>query len=315
MVKELGREHEGGLEFYTGKYVVRVRLNAYPTKIGKYASSVLDMMWRTHGLDPELRDIYKYELALEEGGHSFTLAFKEALIPYLKKEAKPGDEVDLYVLLGVYDIDAGKITMLVNEFTTFSEAAKYLKKGNDLYDKGDYEKALEAYEKATEIDPDYAEAWYNMGAILGNLDRYEESLKAFERAIKLNPNDAMAINKKGAILVTLGRYKDALKATDKSLKLNPEDTVALFYKGIALAKLGRYDKALAAYDKVLELNPDDAMAWYNKACTYALSGDRENALKSLSTAIGMDDQYRFNARIDEDLKSLREDKYFKMLVK
>jgi tetratricopeptide (TPR) repeat protein len=315
MVKKLGLEHEGGLEFYTSKYVVRVRLSGYPTEIGKHASSVLDLMWRSFGLKPEYLNMYKHELVVEAEGHSFTLVFQEALIPYLKEEAKPGDNIDLFVLLGVYDIDSGRITVLVNEFSPLTEAAKYLDEGTALYYKGDYEKALQAYEKTIELDPDYAGAWYNKGVSLVKLDRHKESLKAFEKVLELDPDNAGAWYNKGVSLVNLGRYKESLKALEKALKLSPESTVALSYKGIALAKLGRYEQALAAYDRVLKLNPDDASAWYNKACAYALSGDKGKALESLSTAIGMNNQYRDEAKKDEDLKSLWEDKDFKKLVK
>jgi tetratricopeptide (TPR) repeat protein len=312
MVKKLGLEHEGGLEFYTSTYVVRVKLSGYPTKIGKYASSVLYLMWRSRGIDPELRDIYKYELVVEEEGHSFTLAFQEALMPYLKEEAKPGDELDLYVLLGVYDIDSGRITMLVNEFSALTEAEEYINKGSDFYYKGDYEKALEAYEKATEfnpdiatawnnkgaaliklgrleealeayekateLDPDYSEAWYNMGGILGALGRHEEALEAFEKVIEFHPDDAMAWNNKSVALVNLGRYKESLKAVKKALKLNPDDAMAWNNKGVALAKLGRYKESLKALEKALKLNPDDAVALSYKSFALAKLGRYEQAL-------------------------------------
>jgi len=53
---------------------------------------------------------------------------------------------------------------------------------NDL---GRYEEALEALEKTLEIDPQYANAWYNKGAVLEELGRYEEAQVCYDKAREL----------------------------------------------------------------------------------------------------------------------------------
>lgn len=56
----------------------------------------------------------------------------------------------------------------------------YLNKGTDFYYKGDYEKALKAFERSIELTPDFANAGYNKGIILGkNLASYEDAVEAF----------------------------------------------------------------------------------------------------------------------------------------
>lgn len=60
--------------------------------------------------------------------------------------------------------------------------------GVTLYENGSYDEALLAYEKATDLDPQYEPAWYNKGLVLFSLGRYESSVEAYSRAIDLNPD-------------------------------------------------------------------------------------------------------------------------------
>jgi tetratricopeptide (TPR) repeat protein len=52
---------------------------------------------------------------------------------------------------------------------------------------GRFEEALECSDKALEIDPDFAEAWFVRGIVLRNLQRYDEANDAFQTAAQINP--------------------------------------------------------------------------------------------------------------------------------
>ena len=79
-----------------------------------------------------------------------------------------------------------------------------------------YEKAIECYDKALEINPNYAEAWNNKGVALSKLRRYEEAIECFNRALKINQNDAEAWNNKGNVLDELGKYEEAVELKGKA---------------------------------------------------------------------------------------------------
>ncbi|RMF28848.1 MAG: tetratricopeptide repeat protein, partial [Candidatus Nitrosothermus koennekii] len=57
-----------------------------------------------------------------------------------------------------------------------------------------YKEALEAFDKAIAIDPNFADAWNNKGVALAKLKRYEEALEAFDKALEINPKFAEAKN-------------------------------------------------------------------------------------------------------------------------
>jgi len=52
-------------------------------------------------------------------------------------------------------------------------------KGVDLFIAGRFEEALQAYDKATELDPQNEYAWHNKGNTLAYMGRYEEALQAY----------------------------------------------------------------------------------------------------------------------------------------
>jgi len=64
---------------------------------------------------------------------------------------------------------------------------------------GNYDEAIKTLDKAIEINPRLAEAWYNKGNALLSLGKYEEAIKAFDKAIEINPQYAKAWNNRRMI--------------------------------------------------------------------------------------------------------------------
>lgn len=194
------------------------------------------------------------------------------------------------------------------------KAEDYKTRGIDMFNKGSYEEAFLAFNKATEMKPDDSLAWYNKGVALGKLERHAEALSAFNEAIDLKRDYAYAWYNKGVALGKLGRHNEALAAYDEAIKLKPILAEAWNSKGVALGNLERDEEALSAIDKAIELDPDYANAWFNRACTRARMGDRDNALKDLGQAINLDEKWKEYAKTDEAFKSLWDDPDFKKLV-
>ena len=121
-------------------------------------------------------------------------------------------------------------------------------------------KQLENYNKEIERNPDDAEAWYNKGVMLGELNRLDEALKAYDKAIEIKPDDANAWFNKGVVLGELNRPDEELKAYDKAIEIKPDDADAWFNKGVVLGELNRFDEALKAFNKAIKINPDYADA-------------------------------------------------------
>ena len=64
-------------------------------------------------------------------------------------------------------------------------AEEWLNKGITAYDNEDYEESIKCYNKAIELKPDYADAYYNMGATYSHMGNEEKTIEYLIKAAKL----------------------------------------------------------------------------------------------------------------------------------
>jgi predicted O-linked N-acetylglucosamine transferase (SPINDLY family) len=106
------------------------------------------------------------------------------------------------------------------------------------------------------MQPDYAEAHYNRGNVLQELQRFEDALAAYDCALNINPEYVEALGNRGLALHCLKRFDDALTTYDRALAIQPDNLDILEQRGIVLQLLNRFDDALRNYEHTLALNPD-----------------------------------------------------------
>lgn len=83
-----------------------------------------------------------------------------------------------------------------------------------------------AYKSATELKPDYAEAWYNLGNLYRRLQRREDAVQAYRRVIDLNPRFAGAYENVALLLLKLGRADLSAEVFQRWLTAEPDNPVA-----------------------------------------------------------------------------------------
>ena len=92
-------------------------------------------------------------------------------------------------------------------------AGTWWSQGNELLNSGCYENALNRYNKAIEIKPDFHKAWSNRGTVLCQLERLEEAIASYDKALAFKPEDCLAWFNRGKALFQLERLEEAI-ATD-----------------------------------------------------------------------------------------------------
>ena len=85
-----------------------------------------------------------------------------------------------------------------------------------------FDEALQSYDRAIQLKPDFAEAYYNRGLALVELKRFEEALQSYDRAIQLKPDFAEAYSNRGIALDELKRFEEALQSYDRAIQLKPD---------------------------------------------------------------------------------------------
>jgi tetratricopeptide (TPR) repeat protein len=147
-------------------------------------------------------------------------------------------------------------------------AEAWYNKGLVYYKMKKYNEALECYNKALEIDPYYAEAWNNKGNVYYKMKEYNEALECYNKALEINSFDAGAWNNKGNVYYKMKKYNEALECYEEAIKLNPYYAEAWYNKGLVYYEMKKYDEAIKCYNKATDINPYDAKVWNNKAGVY-----------------------------------------------
>merc|ERR1719461_1455570 len=102
--------------------------------------------------------------------------------------------------------------------------ADYKVAGNNLFKVGEYEKAIEQYSLAIEIDPKNERLYSNRAAAYISLENWQAAIADAETAIELNPDFAKAFTRLGTALKGAGLWKKAEEAYSKVLSfLQDED--------------------------------------------------------------------------------------------
>ena len=167
----------------------------------------------------------------------------------------------------------------------------YNRRGIRSYDLGEYENAILSYEKAINLKPDYAIAYYNRGCVNTKLGESERAIADYSKAIELKPDLAEAYNNRGYTYKKIGESEKAIADYSKAIELKPDLAEVYNNRGNAYDRLGESEKAIADYSKAIELKPDYAEAYNNRGCTYDDLGESEKAIADYSKAIELKPDY------------------------
>jgi tetratricopeptide (TPR) repeat protein len=160
--------------------------------------------------------------------------------------------------------------------------------GGYLYNKGRVKEAIEHYQKAIQIDPNYAEAQNNLGAALAAEGRFDEAIENYHKAIQIRPDFAYALNNLGMALAARGQFDDAIENYRKAIQISPNFADALDNLGAALTVKGRSDEALGYYRQALAIDPNFAGAQNNLGILLAKQGQITEAIEYYQKAIELD---------------------------
>ena len=112
------------------------------------------------------------------------------------------------------------------EDVQLSKAKQFYLLGREHYQKNEYAEAVNAFEKAIELKPDYYEAYGSLGVVYSILGEDEIGISLINEAIKLAPGVSYLYNNLGYILLTQGRNADAAGAFERALQLDPRNVHA-----------------------------------------------------------------------------------------
>jgi tetratricopeptide (TPR) repeat protein len=291
MIIETSTEHgRPSITMFKGSYRVRLMLNEYPQPFKKGEEerfTAIPVLPKDPA--PDLRmsldsimgrkvsGLFRHYSVYEFKAKVFsktpetcaiTFLWQSSLVPLLRKEAKPGQTIDIYAVLLYFNAYDRHGLALVNEFTTKLAPME-----------------IKEYTKAIEANPRDAKAYLLRGQAYSEKGQYDQAIADFTRALEINPRDTEAYLNRGHAYIDKKQYDRAISDYGKILEIKPRDADAYVNRGTAYARKGQPDQAIADYTRALEIDPKNATAYYNLGVTHMKNRQLDQAIVNFNKAL------------------------------
>jgi len=195
-------------------------------------------------------------------------------------------------------------------------AIEWLNYGNRLWRVGKNEKAVNAFERAIELQPEFYQAYYAKGKALmekGPIysygaarnsqaldeknkqvvakDKLQQAVVAFEKATKINSNLYEAWRGRSKVLSFLKQREEALASINKAIAINPEDFTLHLQRGQILQSLDRIKEAEKAYSEAIALKPTASTYLFRATIRTQLPNSSQGAIADFNKVIELQPQF------------------------
>jgi len=216
-------------------------------------------------------------------------AKKELLILNQRKEISPTqkqlDEVMQLFSSGKVQEALFAIQHLINDFP--NEPLLFNISGACYSEIGPIESAINSFEKALALNPDYAEAHYNLGVAFQRTNQLDNAVECYEKSITLKHAYPTAHNNLGVIMLERSQLDSAVKSFEWAVAYSPEYAEAHNNLGSAFQELNQFDLAKEQFKKAVSINQDYALAFNNLGNSYKTLGLTNEALNHYEKAIAI----------------------------
>jgi tetratricopeptide (TPR) repeat protein len=189
-----------------------------------------------------------------------------------------------------------------------ADPVKLFERGQSAHGRGELEKALELYEEAIKVRPDFPEAEFQRGNVLVALKRKPEAETAFKRAIELRKDWPLPYTALGVLLTGLDRGKEAESIFRHALKLDGKNNLALRNLAEIRLRAGDAKEAVELAQRATAEQDVPIATWIIRALAERAVNDNESALKSLDHVLQADPQNLVALIERAELRLAKEDK-------
>jgi len=153
---------------------------------------------------------------------------------------------------------------------------------------GQARQAIEDFNLAAQLFPEFAATYNNRGNLLLSLGLPKEAIKDFDRSIVLAPGYAAAYNNRAGAYVRLGALDDAIADYTKAVQLLPSNPAPLSGRGLAYLTLLKPHAAIRDFTRAVKADSRFAAGYRNRAEAKLEVEHYDEAIEDLSRAIAFD---------------------------
>ncbi len=144
-------------------------------------------------------------------------------------------------------------------------------------------RAIDELKAAIDINPGYAEAFYELGLTYNDFKLFKKAVEAFDSALRLKPDYREAKFNLAISYTELGENENAIRILEPLSKTSLE-AETFYYLGYNYNKVGNHRKALNAYKEAIRLSPDFTGAYIGLGASYMALQMWERAIEALTRA-------------------------------
>jgi len=145
-------------------------------------------------------------------------------------------------------------------------------------------KAANAFTKATHLSPGDATTHFQIGKGCFHMRCYEEAIQSFEEAIRIDPNFIEALGELSKAYILGGHrqksvdfFTEVIKKSKEAISIQPDNFQAYARMGIAYEYFAGHEKAVNALKEALHIDPDNAYLHYYLGLVFVMQADRKSA--------------------------------------
>lgn len=175
-------------------------------------------------------------------------------------------------------------TISVTAMSAPKDAVKAFDKGRDAIRKQKWEDARKNLEKAVQVYPKYASAWYELGRAYEKLGKADAARKAYENSIEADNRYLPPYVQMATMAVEARNWQEVLETTERILRLDPYNYPAVhLYNAVANFNLKRYSEAEKSARETLKLDKAHRLPQANHVLglTLAVRGDYQGAAENM----------------------------------
>jgi len=222
-------------------------------------------------------DLFRINITLQDAGSGELVASEWAegteekifsMVDELTMKIKESFNLSEEEIAGDIDMEVGKIT------TTYPQAYRYFSEAEKCYFQGDFRKAILIGEKAIEIDPEFAMAYYGLAWCYWTMKYNAEARKYFLLAMKFMDriSERERLRIQGDYYVQSEIYDKAIEVYKKLLELYPEDWIGNNSLGLLYNSLEEWDKAIERFGVNVKNKVENPYSYENIAFAYRAKG-------------------------------------------
>ncbi|XP_048585429.1 uncharacterized protein LOC5512045 isoform X2 [Nematostella vectensis] len=210
--------------------------------------------------------------------HSFLKNFDQA-IDVLERATRVKPSAQIFVLLGKTNMKAKRFEDAISSFLKAIEiltpwnsrnpmpleaAGVYFLIGMCQSEVHNDSGALDAYNEAIKVNPDYAEAFYQRGLTKMKLS-HTKGVHDFNRALAINPKLFQAFLSRAAYYGMKGRYSKGIMSCNEAIKLQPQSVRAYLYRGALKYHIKAFGLAVKDLTEAVAIDCRCSLAYFNRA--------------------------------------------------